>query len=233
MKTLLPVIALLSAVITTTPVFAADFSSDFVNSKITQQWELDTLEITQRIDVKKRREMEEKSADASKQKLQAFETALKKLMQQGDNAKIDESTMTEMISGFAQPGQDAQMIFMGATEDAMFPGPNELMLTDIADYETSLMIEEAFTLKADGSVVYPDTATAQSAKQATDESDKNDANTAASWSFNEEKQQLIMTEQQEALNISASYKLVELTDKRLVLEGQQANGSTRMIFSSK
>ena len=116
MKTLLTVIALASAFITATPVFAADFSIEFVEEKITKHWELDILEITQRIDVKKRRELEKKSSEISETKLQAFEKALKKLMQQEGSAEIDEATITDMMSGFAQPGQDAQMIFMAPSE---------------------------------------------------------------------------------------------------------------------
>ena len=90
MKTLLTVIALASAFIATTPVFATDFSSEFVQEKITQHWELDILEITQRIDVKKRRELEKKSSEVSETKLQAFEKALKKLMQQEDHLLLQE-----------------------------------------------------------------------------------------------------------------------------------------------
>ena len=236
MKKLLTVIALASAVITVTPVFAADFSSEFVQEKITQHWELDILEITQRIDVKKRRELEKKSSEVSETKLQAFEKALKKLMQQEGSAEIDEATIIVMMSGFAQTEQDAQMIFMAPSEgDEMFPDQNELMLTDMSDYETSMMIEESLLLKADGSVVYPDTETNQDAEQSTDsDTDGNGTeDTMAKWSFNAEKQQIMLTEQQDGLSITASYKLVELSDSQLVLEGVQPNGSTRMIFSSQ
>ena len=186
MKTLLAAIALTSTLIATTPVFANDFSSDFVNDKITKHWELDTLEITQRIDVKKRREMKQKSAAASEKKLQA----LQKLMQQSGSAEVDEDTITGMLSHFAQPDQDAEMIVMDGSEDMAFPDPNELMLTDMSDYETSMMIEEAFTLQANGGVIYPD-ADAETAKgtiQSTEETA--DSNTGASWSFDVEKQLL-------------------------------------------
>ncbi|MGB1254871.1 MAG: hypothetical protein ACPG51_03360 [Thiolinea sp.] len=229
MKTLLSIITFSSTLLIATPIFAGNFSGDFVNEKINQHWELGILEITQRIDVKKRREMENKSVDVAENDLQAFETQLKELIQQDNNSDINENALLSLLNGFSSKESDAQLLTITENPNTQLPDQNGPMPAGFADQEDALMVEESFTLKPDGSIIYPDSETTEGAEQRQGTEDKG----LATWSFNEDKQRLIMKEQQDNLSLTASYKLIELTEKHMVLEEKQQNSSVRMIFSSK